>query len=149
MKMNAKMSELMRRLNIASASDEWISPLSSRPLDFTTVDGSVFLKNEYDNSRHITLSQFPDSTGSESFVNHFHLPFDDTRESLLLCLSSANAIKRGLEPLADVRRFQIVVAVSDDCTVRFYEIRSGEKWLVEDIESYAEEAILVLESGPQ
>jgi hypothetical protein len=149
MQMNAKMAELMRRLNIASASDEWISPLNSRPLDLTIVDGSVFLKSTYDDSRHITRSQFPDRTGQEAFVNHFHLPFDGTRESLLLCLASANSIKRGLARLAGTRCFQVVVSVSDDCTVRFYEIRPGENWLAEDIESYAEEAILVLGSSPE
>jgi hypothetical protein len=149
MQMNAKMSDLMRRLKITYASDGWISPLGSRPFDFATIDGSVLLKSEYDGSRHITLSQFPDRTGYEAFVNHFHLPFDGTRESLLLCLASANSIQEGLARLADARRFQVVVSVSDDCTVRFYEIRPGENWLADEIESYAEEAILVLESSPE
>jgi hypothetical protein len=141
------MSELLRRMSISAASDEWISPGISLPLDLTTVDGSVFLKHEHDKSRHVTLSQFPDRSGYESFVNHRHLPFDGRPESLLCCLSYASAIKRGLARLADGRRFQIVVSVSDDCMVRFHEIRPGENLMAEDLESYADEAILLLCAG--
>ena len=146
MKMNTKMAELLRRLNIPAASDGWVSLENSSPVELTTADGSVLLKNEYDRSDHVKLSHFPDRTGYEAFVNHVHFPFDGERESLFRCLSYASAITRKLAPM-EGRRFQIVVSVGDDCTVRFHEVRPGEIWLTEDFDLYTEEAILLLHAG--
>jgi hypothetical protein len=145
MKMNTKMAELLRRMNIPTESDGWASLEAPYPVDLTTVDGSVLLKNACERSEHVKLSHFPDRTGYEAFVNHFHLPFDGKRESLLRCLSYASAITRKLAPM-DGRRFQVIVSVGDDCTVRFHEIRAGEIWTTEDLELY-EEGILLLHVG--
>jgi hypothetical protein len=146
MKMNSKMAELLRRLNIPAASDDWVSLENSSPVELTTADGSVLLKSEYGKSKHVKPSHFPDKTGYEAFVNHVHFPFDGKRESLLRCLSYASAITRKLAPM-NSRRFHVIVSVGDNCTVRFHEVRPGEIWLTEDLELYAEEAVLLLHAG--
>ena len=139
------MSELLRQMNIPAALSAFVSQENTRPLDFTIVDGSVLLRDRYEASRHVKRSDFPDRTGLECFLNHTHFAFDGKRESLLRCLAYAAALKQGLASLADQRPFQVVVAVSDDCTVRFHEARPGESWLTDDLESYAGEAILVFD----
>ena len=50
--------------------------------EMITVDGSVLLAQEYGLARSVSVKDFPDRTGYESFVNHFHIPYEETRASL-------------------------------------------------------------------
>ena len=50
--------------------------------EMITVDGSVLLAQEYGLARSVSVKDFPDRTGYESFVNHFHIPYEGTRASL-------------------------------------------------------------------
>lgn len=45
-------------------------------------------------------------------------------------------------------RFNVIVSYDgESCAVRFHKIREGESWLCEDLESYVDEGILVVEAG--
>jgi hypothetical protein len=45
-------------------------------------------------------------------------------------------------------RFNVIVSYDgESCAVRFHKIREGESWLSEDLESYVDEGILVVEAG--
>jgi hypothetical protein len=45
-------------------------------------------------------------------------------------------------------RFNVIVSYDgESCAVRFHKIRDGEKWLSEDLESYVDEGVLVIEAG--
>ena len=139
------MSSLLKRSKISLPLDETLAaePLTIPVFDY--VDGSVLLKQEFQGTRHVKASDFPDRTGYESFINHVHLRFDQTRESLVSCLRYALALQTGLARLQPRRHFQIIVAVGeDDCTVRFHELRIGESWVAENLEGYSE-AVLVLD----
>jgi hypothetical protein len=146
-KLNSRMSSLLKRSGISLPLDE---TLAAKPLTvpvFEYVHDSVLLKQEFHGSRHVKASDFPDRTGYESFINHVHLRFDQTRESLVSCLRYAQALQTGLARLQPRRHFQIIVAVGeDDCAVRFHEVRSGESWVAENLEGYSE-AVLVLDGG--
>jgi len=145
MKMNTKMSELLRRTSVPVTFADQFSLESLKLPNFTVVDGSVLLKDEYERAGHVKTTDFPDRTGFECFVNHVHLPFSGTSDSLLSCLGYAVALQRGIARLAGKRRFQVIVSVAEDgCTVRFHEVRPGENWVSEDLEGYAEEAILLV-----
>jgi hypothetical protein len=145
MKMNKKMFELLTRTNIPMPPTSHLGSERLKLADLTVVDGSVFLKDEYERAKHVETTDFPDKTGLECFINHVHMPFGGDRESLLSCLNYAVALQRELARLPGERRFQVIVSVAeDDCTVRFHEVRPGENWVTEDLESYAEEAILLL-----
>jgi hypothetical protein len=143
MRMNTRMSEILKQANIAMPLSE---SLSSEPLtspSFTVVDGSVLLRDEYEGAKHVKPGDLQDRTGYECFVNHVHFPLK-TRDSLLSCMTYAVAIQRGLAHWAADRQFEVIVSVADDCTVRFHEIRPGESWLAGDLETYTQEAILLL-----
>jgi len=141
------MSALLRTSSVSIPLDE---NLTSEPLTIPvleSVDGSVLLKSEFEGNQHVKTSDFPDRTGYECFINHVHLPFEQTRESLLACLRYAIALQSGLAELQPRRHFQIIVSVGEtDCTVRFHEDRSGESWVAENLDGYTE-AVLVLEGG--
>ena len=45
-------------------------------------------------------------------------------------------------------RFNVIVSYDgESCAVRFHKIREGESWLCDDLESYVDEGILVVEAG--
>jgi hypothetical protein len=45
-------------------------------------------------------------------------------------------------------RFNVIVSYDgESCAVRFHKIREGESWLCQDLESYVDEGILVVEAG--
>lgn len=145
MKINKNMSELLTRLEVSLPVTP--NPGSERPRPrILTVNGRVFLEDEYNRAKHVKPSDFPDMTGLECFVNHVHMPFSGNRESLISCLEYVAVLQRELARSAVGRSLEIIVSVSNDgCTVRFHEIRPGENWLADDIDQYAEEAILVIQ----
>jgi hypothetical protein len=113
----------------------------------------VLLGNQWEpNQQHLKIADLPDKTGFECFINHVHLPFDGTNESLISCLEYAATLQEALTPLTGDRQFRVIVSLSevDDfpesaCTVRFHQIRPGEDWIAEDLEGYKSEAILVFD----
>jgi hypothetical protein len=141
------MYSLLKRSGISLPLEE---TLAAEPLTipvFEYVDGSVLLKQEFQGTQHVKPSDFQDRTGYESFINHVHLRFEQSRESLVSCLRYTIALQTGLARLQPRRHFQIIVAVDEgDCTVRFHEVRIGESWVAENLEGYSE-ALLVLDGG--
>jgi hypothetical protein len=128
MMMNSHMSALLQKAAI-----QWpivAEPIQQESLKLEVVHGCTVIKGEFDRNKHVKIAEFPDKTGFECFINHVHLPFAGTRESLISCLQYATALHKALAPFAQDRQFRIIVAISDDgCSVRFHEIRPGENWL--------------------
>ena len=147
MKLNSRMSSLLKGSGISLPLDEELGAESLKIPVFENVDGSVLLKQEFEGAQHVKGSDFPDRTGYECFINHVHLPFAQTRESLVSCLRYAIAVQSGLARLQPRRNFQIIVSVGEvACTVRFHEVRIGESWVADNLEGYSE-AVLVLDCG--
>jgi hypothetical protein len=117
------------------------------------VEDCVLLKDQWEpNKGHVKIADHFDETGFECFVNHVHLPFDETGKTLTRCLEYAATLEDALMPLTTNRRFRVVVSLSDDgefpksaCTVRFHQIRTGQNWILEDLEEYESDAILVFD----
>jgi hypothetical protein len=62
-------------------------------------------------------------------------------------LLMAEALSRKLALLPG--RFNVIVSYDgESCAVRFHKIRPGQRWLSEDLESYVDEGVLVVEAGP-
>jgi hypothetical protein len=113
----------------------------------------VLLKDQWaPNRQHVKITDLPDRTGFECFINHVHLPFEGTNETLIPCLEYAAALQEALMPLTQDRQFRVIVSLSQDdafpksaCTVRFHQIRPGENWISEDLEGNKSEAILIFD----
>lgn len=142
--MNAGMSQLLSRLNVSvGATDSFHGP----KLAFIDVGGSLLLKREFQRSKSVTIDDFPDRTGFEAFINHVHLPFNETSESLRACIRYATQL-RGELANDTSRCFIVILSISDNnCVIRFHQLRMGETWLDNDLETYTEESVLVLSSG--
>jgi hypothetical protein len=150
MKINRQMSALLQRFGLkwplTGAITKEVSP------SLVLAEGCVLLKRDYEGNRHVKITDFPDKTGFEHFINHVHFPFTQTKESLLSSLGYAESLRKSLLPLAEDRRLRVFLSISQDdrspkftCTVSFYTIRQGEILITDDLEEYESEAILVFD----
>jgi hypothetical protein len=143
--MNHKMSALLQRAGLRWPVVAHAIPGQLPALEIFT--DCVLLKNEWEPNKHVKITDCFDKTGFECFINHVHLPFAGTNESLISCLEYAATLQEALMPLTQDRQFRVIVSLpeDDDCTVRFHQIRPGEETMSEDIEGYKSEAILVFD----
>lgn len=96
-----------------------------------------------------TVEQHPNATRLETFVNHCHV--DDEldlppRDPALLSQAGryAGRLAAELAMAYPGERFLVILTVGDSCIVRFHKVRAGESWLADDVESYGDEAVLVV-----
>jgi hypothetical protein len=145
--MNRRMSALLLRAGVPAPFRASLVPGSASVPALAIVGDCVFLKERYEANKHINPKDFPDNTGYECLVNHVHFSFDGTSESLKSSLRYAVALQEHLSHVANGPTFQVIVSVDDhECTIRFHKLRRGENWVADDLESYAEEAILLLQT---
>jgi hypothetical protein len=148
--MNAKMSALLQRAGMV-----WPVVAHAVPAQLPTMEifeDCVLLKNQWEPNKHVKIADCFDKTGFECFINHVHLPFDGTNETLIPCLEYAATLQEALSPLTQDRQFRVIVSLSEDdefhksaCTVRFHQIRPGKISISEDLEGFKSEAILVFD----
>jgi hypothetical protein len=150
-RMNRKMSALLEKANLRWPVESLVVPDKLEILEI--FEDCVLLKKNWEpNKNHVKIADYPDKTGFECFINHDHLPFTGTNESLISCLEYAAVLQRALMPLTQDRRFRVMVSLSENdefpksaCTVRFHQIRPGEDSMSDDLEGYESEAILVFD----
>lgn len=114
------------------------------------IGGCVVLAHDADSVTDAPIESFPDATGFEAFINHVHvddelgLPATDTA-----VLAQAGRFATEIGDLLQRRypdeTFVIILAVSDSCIVRFHTLRSGERWVAPDLETYENEAVMVMQ----
>jgi hypothetical protein len=144
--MNDKMVALLQR-----AALRWPVVPHAMPGQLPTVEifqDCVLLKDQWDPNKHVKITDCSNKTGFECFINHVHLPFSGTNESLISCLEYATTLEEALLPLTEDRQFRVIVSLSEDdsdCAVRFHQIRPGEEWMSEDLDGFSSEAILVFD----
>lgn len=142
MKTNHKMDALLKEHGITWPLPGPVSEMDPPKLEF--VEDCLLLANEHQRNKHIRTADFSDKTGFECFINHVHLTFAGSRQSLLSCLKYAVALEIALKEQQCCCR--VIVGISEgDCAVRFHQIRPGEAWVTENLESYEREAIMIFD----
>jgi hypothetical protein len=115
---------------------------------FIEVESCCFLKYLYHKETNVSPADFPDKTGLECFINSFHLEDYVEENWLPYALWVINQL---FEKYANLFNHNLLTAIvtQDDlsCTLRFHLKREEESWLDEDLDSYKEEAILVIDSN--
>lgn len=147
MRMNTLMRQLLDKLgaSLPRALDE-ASP-ERIPL-MVTVEGSVLLADQERGSRSVSIQDFPDRTGYECFVNHYHIRYDGSHAALRQLVTEIAGVRKSLLEYAPDRGFLIIVSISGgECTIRFHERRPGEAWLAGDLEGYTEDAVAAISVG--
>ena len=147
MRMNSSMRQLLDAMDLSLPRALVEAPEGSLP-KLEMVNGCVFLADQYERSASASLEQFPDRTGYECLVNHFHVPYDGTREALLQLIGRIAGIRRSLTEQAPDRSFLIIVSIADgECTITFHECRQGEAWLADNLEGYSKESVAAIDVG--
>jgi hypothetical protein len=151
---NTLMLDLLQRAHL-----RW--PPSTRPVSLPPpvleiFEDCVLLKTEADSNKHVKIRDCFDKTGFELLINHIHLRYDGSNETLSSCLEYASLLHDALIPFSSDRQLRIIVSLPEnaefpdaDCTVRFHQIRSGEASVADDLDGYKSEAVLVIDvAGP-
>lgn len=117
--------------------------------------GALLLRQADDaNAPHTKRDQFPDLTGYEAYINHFHIDRqDDTLGDLRIACVAVDEIRRQLHELPIDQPVRICVSrdLSGEyinSTIRFHRLRPSETWLASDLEGYDTEAIGFLDVTP-
>jgi hypothetical protein len=153
----AKLNRRMQRWLDELRSREVEAGLPARGPEVKVVEaGGCFLLAGFVKKPHLSPADFPDATGLECSANKLRMEtlFSDRIAALypLLLLTAGLVTARTLaaELARHPSRFNVIVSFDgDSCAVRFHKIRAGERWLLEDLEDYAEEGVLVFEAGPE
>ena len=120
---------------------------------FTEIEGAILFTATSSIGEDVESKNFPDLTGFECFVNHIHVedqlerPVSNEIALLRIGMAFAFETKNRLCSQFPLKPFKVIVAsTAHGCGVRFHVNRPGEQWLTSDLDSYAKEAILVLET---
>ena len=120
---------------------------------FVRLNGAIVLRALAQGARAVSLSDFPDETGYESFVNHIHIEDymphggEPTSASALLTngISLASSLRKLLRQSFPGEEFEVILTLQENhCAVRFHKKRMGELWLGDDLDDYEGEALMVL-----
>lgn len=113
----------------------------------------MLLRCQEKSSRRIRQADFPDATGYECFVNHVHIEdhvLGKGTGSISVhkqALEFARRLSESLSSSFPGKLFLVILACSESgSSARFHLARQGQSWLSEDLEGYAEEAILTIET---
>ncbi len=115
----------------------------------TENDECILLAALAETCRPYDPALFFDRTGYECFVNHVHIEHgpdspDELREAFSYAQRLAGLLNAVQGP------FMIIISqhtATSEATVRFHKIRPDEGWLADDLEGYADEAILAIVSS--
>jgi hypothetical protein len=112
-------------------------------------NGCWFLVSLREGARTASLATFSDRTGLECFVNHIHIGDFLETSDVIECLRQGLRWASGLRgKLQEHGRFNVMVSCDDTrCSVRFHRVRPGESWMMDDLESYRAESVLVIPVG--
>ena len=105
-------------------------------------NGCIVLKALLKRSPGLRLSDFPDKTGAECFVNHIHVGDYASTGKLETAFGFFYALAE-IAPRSKVAMpLSGIISVDDSSVaIRFHAVRHGEKWLCDDLEQYQCEGV--------
>ena len=147
MKMNRAMAEYLRTAPKADSLPAELSELLDE--GFVEQDRCLLFRRFAKRLATSSASDFPDKTGREAFVNHLHIDdYADVSGAPALAALGVSFAERLSAALSKLNEQCVVIVSTDDvsCSVRFHRRRDGEAWLADDLESYRDDGIAVLET---
>lgn len=111
---------------------------------FTFVQDCWIMKSMYEGNLHIKLTDFPDKTGYECFINSIHI--DDYFDSDLLFYAFVFVEKLSIEWKKLENQFSLEVIMSETdfgYNIKWHTVRVSEKWILEPDLNKFEEGITI------
>ena len=153
MKLNRRMQRYLGELRSRSIDAEPMVPGKWPDLSVVEVNGFVFLES-FRKKPSLRPADFDGPSALEACANKLLMEKMLDPRLVAVCplllltagLLTAEAVSRKLVGLPG--RFNVIVSYDgESCAVRFHKIRAGDGWLAEDLESYVDEGVLVVEAG--
>jgi hypothetical protein len=113
---------------------------------FVSEDGAWFVAWLRGRGSNANKASFSTPTEFECFINHLHL--DDFGEQNLLgnALYCDAALRQRLAGQLGKDAMRSIISLDETgCVFRCHVIRAGERWNADDLDSYKEEAVLVID----
>jgi hypothetical protein len=152
-KANKRMERLLSRLTSTRGNVELDESLTVILRAGFVVEGDSVLLRSQKKLGKVAQANFPDATGYECFVNHVHIEdhvLGKGTGSITVhkqALEFGRRLSESLSSSFPGKPFLVVLACSESgSSVRFHAVRPGQGWLAEDLEGYAGEAILTIET---
>ena len=154
MKLNRRMQSYLNELRSRSIDAEPLLPGKWPDLSLAQVNGFVLL-DSFRRKPSLRPADFDGPSALEACANKLLMENMLEPRLVAVCplllltagLLMAEAISRKLAAVPG--RFNVIVSYDgESCAVRFHKVRQGERWLSEDLETYVDEGVLVVEAGP-
>jgi hypothetical protein len=153
MRLNRRMQRYLADLRSREVEAALPSPGKGPDVQIVEARG-CFLLNGFVKKPHLSPADFPDATTLECSANKLRMegmfPARIVASCPLLLLTAGMLTARllSVELARREARFNVILSYDgESCAVRFHKIRAGERWLLEDLEEYADEGVLVFEAG--
>jgi hypothetical protein len=153
MKVNLRMRRYLADLR---SREVGASAVPAAPEVHVVEAGDLALLRGFVRKPHLALSDFRDETALECCANRLRMeamvePRLARSAPLLLLtagLVTAGAMAAALRKLKGT--FNVIVSYDGEgCAVRFHKVRKGQHWLMDDLEEYDGEGVLVFQAGPE
>ena len=153
MKLNRRMQRHLDELRSRSIDAEPLVPGKWPDLSVAEVNGFVLLES-FRKKPSLRPADFDGPSALEACANKLLMEKMLDPRLVAVCplllltagLLTAEAVSRKLVGLPG--RFNVIVSYDgESCAVRFHKIRAGDGWLADDLESYVDEGVLVVEAG--
>lgn len=154
MKLNRRMQGYLDELRSRSIDAEPLLPGKWPDLGLAQVNGFVLL-DSFRRKPSLRPADFDGPSALEACANKLLMEKMLDPRLVAACplllltagLLMAEAVSRKLAAVPG--RFNVIVSYDgESCAVRFHKVRQGERWLSEDLETYVDEGVLVVQAGP-
>lgn len=111
-------------------------------------EGQCFiLQHMASREKNVSISNFPDLTGYECFINCLHIDDYVGQDYLFWSLKFMDVVLNSWRAMNKEHKLRAIVSTDDlGAVIRFHVLRENENWLSDDLESYKEEAVLFMDS---
>jgi hypothetical protein len=153
-KLNRRMQGYLEELRSRSIDAEPLLPGKWPDLALAQVNGFVLL-DSFRRKPSLRPADFDGPSALEACANKLLMEKMLDPRLVAACplllltagLLMAEAVSRKLAAVPG--RFNVIVSYDgESCAVRFHKVRQGERWLSEDLETYVDEGVLVVQAGP-
>lgn len=146
MRMNTRMARLWGNSAPAEQVAEELRQLSEAR--FVLKDGAWLNAVLASSRENLRAANYGDATGYEAVVNHIYVDdFVPRLNAIPQALAFAREIARTWRSQSSEERLLFIISATEtSCGVRFHVVRDGVSYVDEDLETYALDALAVLDS---
>ncbi|WP_419208201.1 hypothetical protein ACN08N_25540 (plasmid) [Photobacterium leiognathi subsp. mandapamensis] len=144
--MNSEMSKSYKNLSLTNIElDHSLEEIVES--GFKGLDGCLFLGKCLETDTNASISDFPDKTGYECFINSVNIDDYVDEGYLEQAVCFVRSVFSQWNEVQESKKLVAILSMDEfGVKVKFHVCRVGEEWLSDELEGY-EESILVVDSS--